>query len=364
MNLTIKECPIGEMPSRVCGARTRMVLRLIALSLAAALIASSVLVFAQDWKTQLQSDMAAHFKLTKSTADKSDIVTAGSVVTLQQDNLVLFSISNRFPPVNTYKDGKISQGLLGALNRRNTDPSLARTFVAGEKFWVTRITLKDDGLYFEILSDPFGDYRYAGSLKFPFGKKGETVTVAQMEQAVAQVLKTDDAGGEIAPVETVAAGSIAGKYVRKDKPTEFVEYKPDGQFFLFENGINFTGTYKVDGNTITITPTSPRIKGGSVTAQLVGGAIKDSAGHLWEKQQPPAAPAPAEAAPAEPPMAPIPAPEAPPPPPKEIKLGQTVAQVIAMFGQPARIANLGAKQIYSYPDLKVTFVNGKVTDIQ
>jgi hypothetical protein len=55
---------------------------------------------------------------------------------------------------------------------------------------------------------------------------------------------------------------------------------------------------------------------------------------------------------------------APPQPPATIHLGQTIDQVTASFGQPEKIVNLGAKQIYVYKDLKVTFVNGKVTDVQ
>jgi hypothetical protein len=38
--------------------------------------------------------------------------------------------------------------------------------------------------------------------------------------------------------------------------------------------------------------------------------------------------------------------------------------VVANFGQPGKIAKIGPKEIYYYPDLKVTFVNGKVTDVQ
>ena len=56
--------------------------------------------------------------------------------------------------------------------------------------------------------------------------------------------------------------------------------------------------------------------------------------------------------------------DAPPPPPKTISKGNTKDQVIAAFGQPEKMANLGAKEIYYYKDLKVTFVNGKVTDVQ
>ncbi len=57
-------------------------------------------------------------------------------------------------------------------------------------------------------------------------------------------------------------------------------------------------------------------------------------------------------------------PAQPPPPPASVQLGQTTDQVIAALGQPDKIVTLGTKQIYVYKDLKVTFVNGKVTDAQ
>jgi hypothetical protein len=47
-----------------------------------------------------------------------------------------------------------------------------------------------------------------------------------------------------------------------------------------------------------------------------------------------------------------------------IALGQTPAQVIANKGAPQKIANLGAKQIYVYPDMKIYFVANKVSDVQ
>jgi hypothetical protein len=78
--------------------------------------------------------------------------------------------------------------------------------------------------------------------------------------------------------------------------------------------------------------------------------------------QPTAPPAPTQ------PMAPI----APPPPPPdtpaaapvEVKIGQTTEQVTAALGQPLQIFNLGSKVIYKYQSLKVTFVNGKVSDVE
>jgi len=53
-----------------------------------------------------------------------------------------------------------------------------------------------------------------------------------------------------------------------------------------------------------------------------------------------------------------------PPEPQQIEKGQTPDQVIAAIGQPDKIVNLGAKQIFVYKGLKVTFLNGKVSDVQ
>ena len=47
-----------------------------------------------------------------------------------------------------------------------------------------------------------------------------------------------------------------------------------------------------------------------------------------------------------------------------IELGQTPDQVQAAMGAPSRVANLGPKVIYYYSGMKVTFVNGKVSDVQ
>ncbi len=57
----------------------------------------------------------------------------------------------------------------------------------------------------------------------------------------------------------------------------------------------------------------------------------------------------------------VPAPQAAP---VEIALGQTVEQVTGALGQPKNIVDLGPKKIYVFKDMKVTFKDGKVTDVQ
>ena len=253
---------------------------------------------------QLQQKLEAQYTLTKTTADRSDIVTAGAVLVLQKDDLLMDTATSATPIANTYKNGKLTHSMgdfvtnkwlrkvPGASPAPNVD---SRTFVTGEKFWVTKIYMHDDGLFFELFSDPISDVRYYSLLKFPF-PKGSTPSADQMLSAVGEVLKVqpaDDSGGD-----TKAAASAA-----------------------------------------------PASKGAAAPAPSSSAA---------------AAP-PAAMAPIAPPPPPV---DAPPAQPKTVAKGQTKDQVIAIFGQPTKIANLGTKEIDYYPDFKVTFVGGKVADVQ
>ncbi len=47
-----------------------------------------------------------------------------------------------------------------------------------------------------------------------------------------------------------------------------------------------------------------------------------------------------------------------------ISLGQSTADVVAMLGNPKQVINLGTKQIYVYDRMKITFLGGKVTDVE
>jgi hypothetical protein len=50
--------------------------------------------------------------------------------------------------------------------------------------------------------------------------------------------------------------------------------------------------------------------------------------------------------------------------PTVIALGQTPEQVIAMKGQPTNKVAFPTKTVFIYPDMKITFKNGKLTDVQ
>jgi len=58
------------------------------------------------------------------------------------------------------------------------------------------------------------------------------------------------------------------------------------------------------------------------------------------------------------------APTAPAAPTTSISLGMSIADVERAMGNPRETADLGAKKIYVYPSMKITFIDGRVTDVQ
>ena len=56
--------------------------------------------------------------------------------------------------------------------------------------------------------------------------------------------------------------------------------------------------------------------------------------------------------------------EAAPSEPVNVQMGQTIEQVTASMGTPTKVVDLGAKKIYVYMDMKITFKDGKVADVQ
>jgi hypothetical protein len=220
----------------------------------------------------IEKQLTSLYPPAKATADGTDLVTAGAVLVLQKDNLHMCKVEEPLPTANFYKNGAINQGGLGglikAMNTLNRfgapgaapPPGATREFVAGEKFFVTRIVTTPEGVTFSFISDPIKDQRYKGTLKFPFAK-GATPSADDVTALVAEVIKVD------APEEP--------------------------------------------------------------------------------EQTEAAAPPPAPAAPT-----------------KTIAIGQSRDEVIALFGVPTKVVQLGAKEIDFFPDMKVTFVKNKVANVE
>src|SRR5581483_11169722 len=72
-----------------------------------------------------------------------------------------------------------------------------KTFVPGEKMWITKIDTRPDAVVIDLFTDPFSDVRYKTSVTFPF-PKGSTPSADDAEKLVGEVFKvqpSDDANG-------------------------------------------------------------------------------------------------------------------------------------------------------------------------
>jgi hypothetical protein len=49
---------------------------------------------------------------------------------------------------------------------------------------------------------------------------------------------------------------------------------------------------------------------------------------------------------------------------KTVKLGMSTDEVKKTLGNPDKIVDLGAKQVYIYKDMKIVFIDSKVSDVQ
>jgi len=227
----------------------------------------------QDPIAQLRQMLQSHFVVTKVAPNQMDIVTAGSVMVLHKDGVLMCSasvpggVSNA--ATSTYKDGAVSHsiepsdapkampnGLRYVQPRANCGRAPSRTAMSGDKYWITKayVDMGNDRVVFRLYSDPYDDVRYWGELQVLF-PKGSIPTPDQLLNTISEVLtvQSDDAAA----------------------------------------------------------------------AQ------------------------------------PQPAPQ-----PKTVLKGDSIDQVVATLGKPEKILQVDTKQIYVYKEVKITFLDGKVSDIQ
>lgn len=214
--------------------------------LATVVVFSSAL--AQDETSRLadiQSDLASMYQLARTSADGTDIVTAGSVLILQKDGLVMNNVTQPYPLVNVYKNGALTRSALSAGlsildafgQSSSSDPAL-RTFLRGEKFWITALTTKTDGVTLSLMSDLIRGSRYRAVLKFPFAR-GQLPAADDFVALVGEVVKVDmpqqqaaaqgDQGGGTAsapPAKTIAVGQSRDEVIATlGVPTKIVKLR-------------------------------------------------------------------------------------------------------------------------------------------
>jgi hypothetical protein len=283
-----------------------------------ALLLASQLAMAED-AAAVQQKLGSKYKVTVINAE-GGVVIQGATLVLKVGGLTAGSMSQC---VSDYKDGKFALasvskaacntaggklGKFGALPGINRIPGAgnagsadtgSRTFVMGEKLYVTKIEVKDT-VNFALVSDAINNVVYKAEVRFQF-PKGTAPDSAKADQLTDEVF--------------------------------------------------------------TISQDNPQSGGGAAGGQAPGGQAP-----AGQTPAPAAAPAPApEQQPAAlPPIEPPPPPpDAPAAPPPTVSLGMTIDQVVGMLGQPKLVLKPATnKQIYTYPSLKITFLDGKVSDIQ
>jgi hypothetical protein len=211
-------------------------------SLAAILAVAAISANGQD-QAALQKKLVAEYALTQPTAANDDIVTAGAILVLQKSDLVLGPTAGSSLYTNMYKDGKIQANAFaktkntlgkigrfgsfipgvggtaaaGAASTADTNSGAApRTYVKGEKMWVTKIDVriedKQPVVVFELFTDAVNDVRYKGSLKFPYPKGATEDQVDKLVAEVFQIQPQEDAKdkpADAAPAAAPAKGQAA-----------------------------------------------------------------------------------------------------------------------------------------------------------
>jgi hypothetical protein len=279
--------------------------------------ALTVAAFATQIQAQapatLEKQLEAAYSLTTPTADNTALVTTGSVLILQKRGLAAGLASNKVPTQNTYKDGQIKSGMATAVRRFGGLPGIG--YVPGV------------GTAASTAAGAAG-----ASRDFVNGEKVfvTRIDVDRNKEGIIFYLISDayDAGRYTAslkfelPKGTLAKGDLA--LVQPVLDQVFKIAPPDDN--------------------------AAAAPAGQAPAQPASASV-----------QPAQAPAPVAAAPPPPPLPDIPPPPPPPADPASIKVGQTIDQVVAAMGQPKSIVDLGAKKIYVYEGIKITFVSGKMT---
>ena len=258
----------------------------------------------------LEKQLEAHYSLTTPTADNTAIVTQGSTLILQKRGL---SACGAVAPghaatQNTYKDGQIRAGAAAAVRRFGALAGYIPT-VGGTA--ATAAGQAGAGRDFV---------------------NGEKVFVTRIDI---------DRGKDAIVFNLISDAFDSGRYLASLK-------------FEFPKGT--VGKARSRAGLMPLIDAVFQIAPDDSAAAAPAGAAPAAPA--------PAQPAPAAAAPPPPPLPDIPPPPPPPadpPPTQSIGVGQTIDQVVGIMGKPKSIVDLGTKKIYVYPDIKVTFVNGKMT---
>ena len=274
-------------------------------------------------QASLQQVIASHISLTQVARDRSAIISAGSSLTTQKDNVLLYMSACPSSPINTYKNGKVSQSFgrsflrdLGGSLQMQGDATTAncprQVMARGTKVWVTRISVSKDGIVFGLYSTPDNATLYYGDLKVAF-EKGAVPAPDEAMAKISEVMTIDtpgqasnagsqnlSAGQEPVRRKKVAPGvatdpppppspqsagepsalKLPSVYTNALTPADRLQLNADHTLSVQAGGQSYSGTFQVNGNSLAMT-----IADSPTSATLDGNKLTDASGQVWVLQE-------------------------------------------------------------------------------
>ena len=358
---------------------------------------------AQSAKAGVEQQLQSLYLPTRIVRDRA--AQPGTVLVVRVGGMGALPASNAISHANNYKDGKVRHALSGLLwssvpGMRDLDP--------GERVYLLKMDVKDSGITFNVVTcgpcDGFVDpnLAYKASITFQFGKGYlDAPKIDQIRQVIGEVFDPVDAG---APVQTEAMPPPGEGNLALGKPAQLSSLYSSGyeasrcvdgamddmchtdrqvtpwwqvdlqdsyaigevvvynrtdccgerlrtlNVLISPDGQNWQRIYAHNGSDFQVL----RVPGEGRTGRFVRLQLAATDYlNIVEVEVYGTGVAQTQA---------MPPPE--PPPTVKIELGQTKEQVQAMLGQPEKVVSLGTKDIFVYKDLKITFMGGKVSDVQ
>lgn len=171
---------------------------------------------AQDSKS-IQQKLEAKYAVTKTTYDRSGIVSAGSSLTLKVNKIMMVPVNAADFFQNKYQKGKITQnaagkaasmtnkacGLIGICGNAPVNPTpQTQSFGVGEKMWVTAIQVDSSAVVFDLVSDASDNGRFKAKLIMPYS------AATPAEQVVDEVFSAEAPAAPQPPPTNTAANSV------------------------------------------------------------------------------------------------------------------------------------------------------------
>lgn len=243
----------------------------------------------------LKQQLEARLTLTKLTPGGDGIASQGATLVLQKNGLWMYAVSSPQPPLNAYKNGKLSKSVsrdfaitMGIKGNNGLINLPKRTFNARETCSIIGTGIEKDGIVLRLLSDEYDGMRYYGDLKFAF-EKNAIPTIDQAVALISEVLvvRPDVAPApraEIAdqeptkPPATVAASKLPAMYTSTQNSADQLQLNADKSFSLLAGGQTYHGTFALNGNTLEFDITETKDK---TTATVDGDKITDNSGQTW-----------------------------------------------------------------------------------